>query len=305
MIHSKILQNGKIIEANGSVIDETSDLGNNKCFAVFAKCGHVGNGYYMPICFAVKAKNLEGAVKLTKEFPRVKRDSKHCIIGAVEVSDVEYYLLHYANDNDLYLNSNLNNQDVDSIQKRRIITTEALEDILAEDKTDKPLNRYRDVEIKTADQYEDYQILQRAFAPVLYGDKYMVPTRFNLRDVLREYYREIAIVQGILKKRSLPLVYYYELFGPNNELGIKYEDNGLKYVSSRGNPVYVPIIESSQRHLEIRENSNDFVLVEETEEEKVYEEPLTQSPRESAISKFNKRLAKTKELQKPRQPGEE
>ncbi len=305
MIHSKILQNGKIIEANGSVVDETYDLGNNKCFAVFTKCGHVGNGYYMPICFAVKAKDLELAVKLTKEFPRVKRDSKHCIIGAVEVSAVEYYLLHYANDNDLYLNSNLNNQDVDSIQKRRIITTEALNDILEEDKTKRPINRYRDVAIKTADQYEDYQILQRAFAPVLYGDKYMVPTKFNLRDILREYYREIAIVQGILKKRALPLVYYYELFGPNNELGIKYEDNGLKYVSSRGNPVYVPIIESSQRFLEERTASNEFVFAEDAEESVAEIEYSKQAPLESAISKFNKRLAKTKELQKLRQPGEE
>ena len=94
MIHSKILRNGKIIDANGSVIEDTSHMGDNKYFAVIAKCGHVGNGYFMPICFAVAAKDMDSAIKLTKEFPRVKRDAKQCIIAVAEISDVEYYLLH-------------------------------------------------------------------------------------------------------------------------------------------------------------------------------------------------------------------
>ena len=131
MGHNKIVKNSIIRDASGSVMHIGTSGADDKYYAVIVKCGHVGNGYFIPVCYGVMAKDLESAIKLVKERSRVQRDRKDCVLVATEVSAQEYYLIHYNNDHDAYLKTNYANEEFDHIERRRIMSPELLQDVLA------------------------------------------------------------------------------------------------------------------------------------------------------------------------------
>ena len=158
MGHNKIVKNSVIRDNSGGVMHIGTDGENDKYYAVILKCGHVGIGYFIPVCFGVMAKDLESAIKLAKERSRVQRDRKDCVLIAAEVTAAEYFLIHYQNDHDAYIKTNYAAEDVEHIERRRIISPELLQDVV-DGKTERTLHRGRSQhiplleEIKTADKY--------------------------------------------------------------------------------------------------------------------------------------------------------
>ena len=72
-------------------------------FKVTAKCGHVGRGYYIPIDFAIVAKDGKQAASITRDKPRVKHDHKDAILSVTEITFEEFMVLRSQNDADPFL----------------------------------------------------------------------------------------------------------------------------------------------------------------------------------------------------------
>ena len=73
-------------------------------FEVTAKCGHVGKGYFIPIRFAVFAKDRSHAAEVTRAKARVKHDRPDAIMDVKKITREEYEELKEQNENDPYLN---------------------------------------------------------------------------------------------------------------------------------------------------------------------------------------------------------
>lgn len=190
--------------------------GNNKYFAVIARCGHSGEGYFIPIMFAVYAKDLNSAIELTKTYARVRTHKKDAIIDAFEISEKEANFINIVNEVDPFLNGYATEED--KITESRKVAHEP--------KTDYELRAYRDLEqkiiynIKTADQYFNDFVLERYLAPIKDGDRYIYPKTINRKALMRDYFNEKTYRLGIIKSRAHFLAYYYEIFGIDNDLNI-------------------------------------------------------------------------------------
>ena len=75
-----------------------------KFFIVEVKCGHVGRNKYIPIKFPVKASNTKEAVKIVKDYKRVKKGGrKDIVLDVYECSKEEYEKQEFCNSKDPYL----------------------------------------------------------------------------------------------------------------------------------------------------------------------------------------------------------
>ena len=72
-------------------------------YEVIAKCGHVGKKHYVPIKFAVIAKDGKEAAKIIRQFPRVKHDHKDAILNVNKIDYERYLEIVETNYNDPYL----------------------------------------------------------------------------------------------------------------------------------------------------------------------------------------------------------
>lgn len=72
-------------------------------YEVIAKCGHVGRKHYVPIKFAVIAKDGKEAAKMVRQFPRVKHDHKDAILNVNKIDYERYLEIVEMNNNDPYL----------------------------------------------------------------------------------------------------------------------------------------------------------------------------------------------------------
>ena len=70
---------------------------------VVAKCGHVGRTNYIPISFAVCAKDGRDAAKKVRLFPRVKHNHKDAILSVKEISYDTYLEINKRSKEDPYL----------------------------------------------------------------------------------------------------------------------------------------------------------------------------------------------------------
>ena len=59
-------------------------------FVVTAKCGHVGNGYYVLVEFPVLANNAKEAAQKTLKKPKVKKQLKDAISSVKKVNNEIY-----------------------------------------------------------------------------------------------------------------------------------------------------------------------------------------------------------------------
>ena len=66
-------------------------------------CGHVGNGYYVPIEFAVEANSRGQAKEIARAIPRVKHNNKDCILKFKKISFDEFESILLKNSEDPYL----------------------------------------------------------------------------------------------------------------------------------------------------------------------------------------------------------
>ena len=72
-------------------------------YEVIAKCGHVGKKHYVPIKFAVIAKDGKEAAKMVRQFPRVKHNHKDAILSVNKIDYERYLEIVEMNKNDPYL----------------------------------------------------------------------------------------------------------------------------------------------------------------------------------------------------------
>lgn len=89
-------------------------------FEVIAKCGHVGKGYYIPISFAIIARNRSDAANVTRNKARVKHDRPDAIIAVNRLTKEEYEELKRQNEADPYLNcTNIQQQrEIEGLEAR-------------------------------------------------------------------------------------------------------------------------------------------------------------------------------------------
>ncbi len=310
-----------IRDKHGAIVKVAHDGNRDKRFAIIAKCGHVGTGYFKPVCFSIMAKDIESAIDIVKAFPRVKRDAKNVILGASEVSLDEALLLLYNNDHDWYLKGNFADENWSMIQKTRIVEDYMIYNMLeqlqtgAKDKDGPALvSSDYDIPFQTADQYAKHYTLQKAYAPYRVGDKYYYPKNVNVKDVLAEYYTDIAVHLGLIKNSVFVIGKYYQIFGPNNELGFNYENGQIVFTQKNGLVRKFTIPAEQRKYIEKTIADDSFVLKNYKKksggvaldfEEVIKQTESSSVARKSQTDKFRSRLAKTEKLHTQKQPGEE
>ncbi len=72
-------------------------------YKVVCMCGHVGKRRYIPIAFAIKAKDGKNAAKIARGLPRVKCQRRDAVLSCEEISEEQYRELRRINKEDPYL----------------------------------------------------------------------------------------------------------------------------------------------------------------------------------------------------------
>ncbi len=92
-----------------------------KYFKVVAKCGHVGRKKYVPITFAVKAKNGKEAAEIARWIPRVKHQHSDAILDCEKISYEEFQEINKKNELDDYLKcKNVQQQNLIDLSDRLV-----------------------------------------------------------------------------------------------------------------------------------------------------------------------------------------
>ncbi len=263
MIEKGIVKGSTIYNASGAEQVVTSQDGDNRFYAIVAMCGHCGPHYFIPILFGVEAKNLESAKTLVKNIPRVRCNLKNLFLFTQEISRSECLLLRSINKSDKYLNPSLHRLN-EKTSKAEYEQEENERKILCEDIARSQLNSEEDqpsnpkifnknslsrfqtekidlAELKLADKYDEKLILHKYFAPrKIYEDEelsasnliYPIVTQKNGDQMLKEYYTQYIMDIAIPRNIISAICYYYQVFGPENELGIYLEGENLCYISN-------------------------------------------------------------------------
>ena len=89
-------------------------------YEVIAKCGHVGKKHYVPIKFAVIAKDGKEAAKMVRQFPRVKHNHKDAILNVNKIDYERYLEIVETNKNDPYLKCHSKQEQnlIDNLEER-------------------------------------------------------------------------------------------------------------------------------------------------------------------------------------------
>lgn len=89
-------------------------------YEVIAKCGHVGKKHYVPVKFAVIAKDGKEAAKMVRQFPRVKHDHKDAILNVNKIDYERYLEIVKMNNNDSYLKCHSRHEQklIDNLEER-------------------------------------------------------------------------------------------------------------------------------------------------------------------------------------------
>ena len=95
-------------------------MGTKNYYEVIAKCGHVGKKHYVPVKFAVIAKDGKEAAKIVRQFPRVKHDHKDAILNVNKIDYERYLEIVEMNNNDPYLKCHSRQEQnlIDNIEDR-------------------------------------------------------------------------------------------------------------------------------------------------------------------------------------------
>lgn len=283
---SYVIREGKkIIDPETGIAYEYQGDNDNNYLIVLkgAHCG--GNKYFIPIMKAVQAKDAESAVFFAKKTARVARHKKDCVLGVMRITMLESALIHDINERDPYFRAENRELENDEETLRRRIVDNAF---------------YKEGdEIKEATEYDEDCVLQRYFAPIKYGKKYVWPKSMNLRHVLDEflYYgtQKYGIERGYF---TLPCLYYQQ-YGENNMLGIKYKDGILGYKKGE-EKITIKLPPSHRAYMD--------AYVEQEKKQKEARERLRRELEErdktiklnlpSKVDRFKSRLAKTAEIQR-------
>ena len=254
---SKIIRDGDYLidSFNGAPISKiTSDDDSDKRFAVIVKCGHCGDGYFIPIMFTIMCKDVETAIERVKANPRVKRDKPNVVLGTFELTQHEQFFIQAINDHDPYLKGFQGKHD-DQIRERRVydeLSRKYMESRFYDKRRD-------DVAIKTAEDYHPYYVLERFFAPRFNGERLLHQRKVVKDELLREFFMQNCIRHGIKKGEPFFLALYYQQYGKNNDLGVEYYNGYFTFE-----------VDGKKRTLIIAEDQMKF-MDEKVQEEKEIE----------------------------------
>ena len=245
----------------------------NKCYAVIVRCGHCGDGYYIPIMFTTKAINVKSAIEDIKMTPKVKRDKVYCVLDAFEISELEKFIIDAVNDHDDYLKGYVE-EDSWRMEDRRIAMV-----------FDDGMN------VKTADEYHYYDVLARAFAPRRVGSELIVPTRINRKELLQEFFRCAAIRYGYKREDPFFPMLYYMQYGEDNDMGIRLKNNTISF-DFKNESFNYPVSEKVLKYFE------RFGVSEQAKKKEEYFSGKYDDVKvPSAIDKFKARMDRFKKYQ--------
>ena len=282
-------KNGYICNQYGA-IEAYREGPNDKNYAVITRCGHCGNGYFIPIMFGIVAKDLQTAIEVAKIKPRVKRLSTNAILDAFEVTFVQRLFIDAVNSRDAYLRNNVV-PDEDYLHSRRLANPKPSIYKSRQERED-VIDVHMIID-RTADEYAERDVLQRFFAPIKQGDKFVYRNRVNHQELLDEFFYQNAIKYGILKDMPYFLILYYQIYGEGNPLNITYKNDALEYPLLSGHMKRIELTDSSIQKLG---EAGVFDPVKPSEErENFLSDDSKQVP--TGIERFKRRLARSKALQ--------
>ena len=297
-------KNGYIYDEYGTPLRQYQSISGDKSYAVIAACGHCGDGFYIPIIFPRFCQDKQAAVDSVRAIPRVKRDKKDFVLDVFEITDIESMFLNCINDRDPYLKGFFTKDDKE-LQDRRIVRRDVLDELLKDNPKANLRELLTDYRIKTADEFYGNQVLQRFFAPIIQGERVVFVNNVNREELLEEYYKQCCIRFGLKKNNVAIISLYYQIYGEENPLEIKYA-NGKFIYKDKWNKIFYYDIE--EKYLTKMMDAgiideNGPIIKPEVEEEMFYSSKPMQMV--SAIDKFNKRFKKFEEMKKAHQPKKE
>lgn len=291
---------GELLDLNGSPIRKYGS-DDDKCYAVVVKCGHCGEGYFIPIMMTAKCKDIESAIEYVKATPRLQRSRKDVVLAAFEITPLERFFIESINDHDSYLRGYFSKDDFEIVNARIFHGRK-----FSYKGKDKDRDGFD--EIKTADMFDNFHVLQRAFAPRYFGEKLVYPTRVNRDELLHEYFKQATIRFGIKRGDAFFPSLYYQMYGNGNDLGIKYVNSGYLTYRNDGKIVTAEITE--KLFSAIKEKLDDAnISSSKTKAKLEVDEQQSEIKRVSQVDKFNKRFEKYMKLKNEdglaeSQPGE-
>ena len=221
----------------GTIFDKKHDTDHN--YAFLLKFGHCGSGYFIPILTVISAKSPELAVKIAKNMSGVKKTNNYSVLAMKEIDEITAKALQHINDCDPYLYLPKSNM-IPNLYERRVIMEEAVIEEPGRKNTRHDGGR-KIFDIKTADEYARKYVLQRYTAPVLVGDKYVFPKKFKLERIIDDHIFYNTIILGLKRGKVNALSWYYQLYGENNKLGIKYNKGVITYKNTYGENIEVDV----------------------------------------------------------------
>lgn len=290
-------KNGYIYDEHGAPLKQYQSTSGDKTYAVIAICGHCGDGFGIPIMFPTFCQNTEAAIESVRAIPRVKRDKKDFALDVFEITDIESMFINCINDRDPYLRGFFNKEDKE-ILERRIVRRDVLEELLRHNSDANIKDLFNDYQIRTADEFYNNQVLQRFYAPRVQGNKVVYPKRVNTEELKEEYFKQNCIRFGLRKNNVAIISLYYQIYGEENPLGLKYRNGKFIYKDKWGNIFYYDIDEKYlSKMMEAGIIDERGPIIPESAIEEVVEEakPVQMV---SAIEKFNRRFQKYEDKKK-------
>ena len=260
----------------------------NKVYAAILRCGHCGDGYFIPIMFTAKAKDVYSAIETVKTNPRVQRQKKDVVLAAFEITELEQYFIETVNNHDPYLKG-WHLKGNDQILDRRVYSDNE------EHSINKRYNRrLDDRNIKVADDYRSYYVLERFFAPRMQGDNIVPASRkINRDELMREYFTQNTIRHGMKKGNAFFLALYYQQYGKNNDLGLEYYNGYITFMNDGKRWTYEVKPEAEIRlDQKVKEEAEQERLQKQEEEKFLQKKGKATS---SAIDRFNNRMQRHNE----------
>lgn len=296
MLHSFSTRRRKQI---ASVTDVSYDPKTTKRWMVAVKGAHCGDGFYIPRVYNVFGETSENAKNFVMSRSCIKRSSENPFLCVMEVSPVEFDTIAVYNDLDPY--HKLVKVSSEELEERRIVSQSSIN----------KLKGY----IRTAEDYPEKYVYSRAFAPVMENpyetDKtrawYVYPNKIDREQFFKDLAKQTLLMHmengNPRENRGVIFANYYQTHGPENELGIKYDElvKGLVYRDSTGKYHTVTLYDRLSERIE---TCGEYIYKKEKKSVKTPEELALdgsldgEKPKVSALDKFNARLNKTNSSKK-------
>ena len=237
MANDNTIQDGFVRDKRGVAVDFAPGVSNvNKdlpMYAVVVQCGHCGNGYFIPMIFTTFARDAESAIsEILKTVPRVKRDNDRCVLAVYKVNALEKFFIDSIEKHDEYIRTTKKGV---IFEDRRIMYPDFAQRMF----------KYGH-QVKLAEDYDRKYVLERFFAPRIAGSKLYYPVNVNKDELLKEYFTVSTERYGVEKGDSFFPMLYFLRYGPENDLGIMFENDTVMYTDKKTGGTFVLKIPQNQ-----------------------------------------------------------